>query len=97
MPPTFKTDSLHFASFLLCEKYKLVNVHLVDPRQGFVEFEFERSGGIDLTNLYQSWSLDGYRVPCRSIFTNYARLRDLIEMAKKAKTPTGEKDGPQTR
>ena len=80
---TFRTDSLHYSAFLLCQNYKLVNVHLVDARQGLVEFEFEIHPGIDLVNLYQSWSLDQYQVPCRTIFTNYARLRELIELAKR--------------
>lgn len=83
MPPTFRTDSLHFSCFLLCDGYRLVKVVLTDPRLGKVEFEFERPRGIDLVNLYQSWSLDQYQVPCRTVFTNYGRLRDLIKLAKR--------------
>ena len=82
MPPTFCTDSLHFSCFLLCEKYKLISVNLIDAEKGFVEFEFERPKGIDLRNLYQSWSLDQYRVPCREVFIHYQRLRQIIEETK---------------
>jgi hypothetical protein len=82
---TFRTDSLHFASFLLCDNFRLVDVHLINPQKGLVEFEFERRSGIDVKNLYQSWSFDGYQVPCRSIFQNYLKLRELLEQAKKEK------------
>jgi len=81
-----KTDSLHYACFLLCENFQLINVHLVDPQKGIVQFEFQKKPGIDLENLYHTWSLDQYKVPCRTIFTHYARLRELIEMAKRGKS-----------
>lgn len=79
---TYSTQSLHFASFLLCENWKLVNLELVDRRSGICEFIFEKEPGTDMSNLYKSWSLDEYRVPPRAFFTHYRTLRDLLDRTR---------------